>query len=58
MTAPSIEVPASQLEAIAAMSGNPIELPGDRAGWARVTDAHGNRYRAWLTRPDYRGGVR
>ena len=47
----STEVSPAELEEIAANSGASIELPGNRAGWARVT-ANGRRYHAFVLAPE------
>ena len=46
----SIEVSPSELQEIAANAGAPIELPGNRAGWARVT-TNSRRYHAFVAAP-------
>ena len=46
----STEVSPTELQEIAANSGQPIELPGNRAGWARVT-VGGRTYRAFVLAP-------
>lgn len=47
----STEVSPAHLQCLSADSGVPIELPGDRAGWARIV-IHGREYRAWVNEPE------